>query len=120
MKTSYFYIVLFRKSHTGAEFDVLKKDFTLIIKDGVICVLDGKGNVWIELKDESIKKEELKCLLVTTGWGGQGIWRISKKNCRANTENNCREKSEVDEQIGKIEGEYTGVKSDVNIISAHT
>ena len=57
--------------------------FTLIIKDGVICVLDGKGNVWIELKDQSIKKEELKCLLVTTGWGGQGIWRISKKNCRA-------------------------------------
>ena len=65
-----------RVSHSREEFDSFKNDIELIATDGQIIV-KANGNVLMQYQDNSIKHNELKYLLVTGGWNGQGTLKIT-------------------------------------------
>ena len=65
-----------KTSHSREEFDTFKDDIELIASDGQI-IIKAKGNVLMQYEDSSIKKNELKYLLVTGGFGGHGTLKIT-------------------------------------------
>ena len=69
-------LLISKTSHSREEFDDFKNDIELIAVDGQIKI-KAKGNVLMQYEDSSIKKNELKYLFVTGGFGGHGTLKIT-------------------------------------------
>ena len=61
--------------HTVAQFNQYRSDIKLYVTDGQLLITVNE-NEFMKHRDSSIKKNELRYLLVSGGWGGSGTWAI--------------------------------------------
>ena len=64
------------KEHSKAHFNKVKGDIRVFVFDGELIIRSG-NDIFMQYKDSSIIKNELKYLLVSGGWGGHGTYRIT-------------------------------------------
>ena len=66
---------ILHKPHSKEVFDAMKSSIEVIVTDGKLTV-KGNGEVFFEHEDSSIRKDELKYMLLSGGWGGHGTYKI--------------------------------------------
>ena len=62
-------------NHTKPCFDAIKGNIEILVVNGELIV-KGNDGIFMTCKDASIKKSELKNLLVSGGYGGHGTYKI--------------------------------------------
>ena len=64
------------RTHSLTDFNNIKGDIRVFVFDGELIIRSGDEG-FMQYKDSSIIKNELKYLLVSGGWGGHGTYRIT-------------------------------------------
>ena len=64
------------KPHSTADFNKIKGDITVYVSDGEL-IIKGGDEIFMQYQHSSIKKNELKYLLVSGGYGGYGTYKIT-------------------------------------------
>ena len=65
------------KDHSVADFNNIKGNIEVLVVDGAL-IIKGDGQTFMQYDDNSIKKNELKYLMVSGGWvpGAFGTYRV--------------------------------------------
>ena len=63
------------ENHSKTFFNSIKGDIRVFVTDGELLVR-GNSDIFIQYRDSLIKKNELKYLLVSGGYGGHGTYKI--------------------------------------------
>ena len=65
------------KDHSFADFNNIKSNIEVLVVDGAL-IIKGDGQTFMQYDDNSIKKNELKYLMVSGGWvpGAFGTYRV--------------------------------------------
>ena len=63
------------KNHSKTLFDSIKNDIRVYVTDGELLVR-GESYIFIQYRNSLIKKNELRYLLVSGGFGGHGTYKI--------------------------------------------
>ena len=64
------------KPHSTSVFNNIKGDIRVFVYDGEL-IIKGGDEIFMQYQHNSIKKNDLKYLLVSGGWGGYGTYKIT-------------------------------------------